>query len=225
MAPVVEPPATTAIQDYAKAIYSLERRSDGEAVATNDLAAQLAVSSGSVSAMLRRLAELGLVEHERYHGVRLSDEGRRVALRVIRRHRLLELFLVEVLDVPWDLVHREAEILEHALSDELVERVAVKLGHPSHDPHGDPIPSADLTVEEQATVTLGELEVGERGTVARVSDADSEMLRYLQARDVGLGTELEVIERQPIAGLLVVRAAGAEHQLGGELARAIRIAR
>lgn len=225
MSPGAESPPTTAIQDYCKAIYTLEAESAGAAISTTDLAAQLALTSGSVSAMLRRLAELGLVTHEPYYGVRLSDEGRRVALGVIRRHRLLELFLVEVLKVPWDEVHREAEVLEHALSDALVERIAVFLGDPISDPHGDPIPSADLSVEEQTTVMLGELLPGERGVLARVSDADPEMLRYLQERGIGLGIELEVIDRQPIAGLLVVRAAGSEHQLGGGLARAMRVAR
>lgn len=226
MASPVGPLPTTAIQDYAKAIYALERRSgDGEPVSTSDLAEQLALTSGSVSAMLRRLAELGLVEHEPYRGVRLTPEGRRVALRVIRHHRLVELFLVEMLDVPWDEVHREAEVLEHALSDRLVERIAVKLGHPTLDPHGDPIPSAELDVEEQATVPLEELAVGDRGLLARIVDADPEVLRYLQARSIGLGTELTVIERQPVAGLLTVSAGGSEHQLGGGLARAMHVAR
>ena len=136
-------PASSAVEDYLKAVYALESRLEGP-VPTNALADRLGVTPGSVSGMLRRLDELGLLEHERYRGVRLTEEGRRVALRTLRNHRLLELLLVEMLDVPWDLVHEEAELLEHVLSDELAERIAAKLGNPEFDPHGDPIPSADL---------------------------------------------------------------------------------
>src|SRR3954470_16509225 len=132
-----------AIEDYAKAIYVLETRGD-EPVSTNALADRLNVTPGSVSAMVRKLAELDLVTHQPYHGVRLTPGGRRVALEVIRHHRLLELFLAEVLDMPWDRVHEEAEVLEHVLSTELEEVIAAKLGNPTHDPHGDPIPSADF---------------------------------------------------------------------------------
>ena len=139
-------PASSAVEDYLKAVYALETRLDGP-VPTNALAERLGVTPGSVSGMLRRLDELGLLEHERYRGVTLTAEGRRVALRTLRNHRLLELLLVEMLDVPWDLVHEEAELLEHVLSDELAERIAAKLGHPEFDPHGDPIPSADLDVD------------------------------------------------------------------------------
>ena len=135
---------TVAVEDYAKAIYTLEER-DG-AVSTNDLAALLDVKPGSVSGMLRKLDSLGLVEHERYRGVRLTEKGRRVALEVIRHHRLLELFLVENLGMTEDEVHAEAEVLEHALSEELEELIARKLGDPTVDPHGDPIPSRELTL-------------------------------------------------------------------------------
>ena len=135
---------TAAVEDYAKAIYTLEER--GDAASTNDLAALLDVKPGSVSGMLRKLDALGLVEHERYRGVRLTDKGRRVALEVIRHHRLLELFLVEDLGMTEDDVHAEAEVLEHALSEELEELIARKLGDPTVDPHGDPIPSRELTM-------------------------------------------------------------------------------
>jgi DtxR family Mn-dependent transcriptional regulator len=137
---------TVAVEDYTKAIYTLEMR-DGSA-STNDLAAVLDVRPGSVSGMLRKLSTLGLVEHERYRGVRLTEKGRRVALEVIRHHRLLELFLVENLGMTSDEVHAEAEVLEHALSEELEELIATKLGDPTVDPHGDPIPSRDLTLPE-----------------------------------------------------------------------------
>src|SRR5437762_13732859 len=135
---------TVAVQDYAKAIYTLESR-DG-AASTTVLAALLEVRPASVSGMLRKLSELGLVEHERYHGVRLTERGRRVALEVVRHHRLLELFLVESLGMTWDEVHAEAEVLEHVLSEELEELIAAKLGDPAFDPHGDPIPSRELNV-------------------------------------------------------------------------------
>ena len=135
------PPLTAAVEDYVKAIYMLE--GSGEAASTNALAARLEVTPAAVSGMLRKLAGLGLVEHEPYRGVRLTERGRFVALEVIRHHRLLELFLVENLGMGWDEVHAEAEVLEHVLSEELEELIAAKLGHPTHDPHGDPIPGAD----------------------------------------------------------------------------------
>ena len=141
---------TVAVEDYAKAIYRLEERAGS--ASTNDLAALLDVKPGSVSGMLRKLSSLGLVEHEPYRGVRLTEEGRRVALEVIRHHRLLELFLVQDLGMTEDEVHAEAEVLEHALSEELEELIARKLGDPTVDPHGDPIPSRELTLPQRETV-------------------------------------------------------------------------
>src|SRR5437868_14238530 len=132
---------TSSIQDYAKAVYALEARAGG-AVSTNDLAERLGVTPGSVSAMLRKLSDVGLVEHQPYHGVRLTQKGRRVALEVLRHHRLIELFLSEELGMPWDRVHAEAEVLEHAISEDLEQLIADRLGHPKLDPHGDPIPTA-----------------------------------------------------------------------------------
>src|SRR5437660_9820706 len=159
---------SSAVEDYAKAIYALERRS-GDAVTTNALAERLGVTAASASGMVKRLGELGLVEHRRYRGVSLTDRGRRVALEVMRHHRLLELYLVESLGVPWDRVHREAEVLEHVLSDELEELIAAKLGDPTRDPHGDPIPTRDLQIEERPTERLQSLGPGDRGTFTRVS--------------------------------------------------------
>jgi DtxR family Mn-dependent transcriptional regulator len=173
--------------------------------------------------MLRRLDELGLLEHERYRGVTLTDEGRRVALRTLRNHRLLELLLVEMLDVPWDLVHEEAELLEHVLSDELAERIAAKLGNPEFDPHGDPIPSADFDVTERETRSLDEIDVGETVRFVRVSDADPAMLRYLRERDIVPGVTLTVTDRQPFGGPLTVRHSGGSYPLGGQLAAAMRV--
>jgi DtxR family transcriptional regulator, Mn-dependent transcriptional regulator len=211
-----------AIEDYAKAIYSLSRQGDGTAT-TNALAERLGVTPASVSAMVKKLDERGLVRHVRYKGVVLTPEGERVALEVMRHHRLLETYLVEHLGVPWDRVHEEAEALEHVLSEYLEARIAAKLGHPTHDPHGDPIPSAALEIEEPETSSLADLEAGARGRFVRVSDSDPAMLRYLDERGVTLGDDLEVIEKQPFDGPLTVRFGARQHVLGGTLARAMRV--
>jgi DtxR family Mn-dependent transcriptional regulator len=214
---------SSAVQDYAKAIYALQGRGGGEAVATNDLAARLGVTPASASSMARKLAELGLADLEPYRGVRLTPEGERVALEVLRHHRLLELYLAEHLGVPWDRVHEEAEALEHVISEDLEARIAAKLGNPTRDPHGDPIPSVDLAIDEEATTSLEALEVGMRGRFVRVSDSDPAMLRYLDERGIGIGDELEVVERQPFGGPLTVVIGGARQVLGGALARAMRV--
>ncbi len=215
--------STAAIEDYAKAIYALEERAD-DAVTTTALAERLEVTPGSVSAMLKKLDAAGLVSHEPYRGVRLTPAGRRVALEVIRHHRLIELFLAEVLDMPWDRVHAEAEVLEHVLSEELEGLIAEKLGHPTCDPHGDPIPSADLELTEaRRGVPLESLEPGATGRFLRVSDADPEMLRWLAEREVRPGDEVAVLDKQPFAGPLTVRVGEAVHVLGGGVAAAMRI--
>jgi DtxR family Mn-dependent transcriptional regulator len=212
-----------AIEDYAKAIYALQRRAHGEGVSTNDLAERLGVTAASVSAMLKKLAERGLAVHEPYRGVQLTGEGERVALEVLRHHRLLELYLTEHLGVPWDRVHEEAEALEHVLSEDLEARIAAKLGNPTHDPHGDPIPDVDLVVDEGQTRSLADLEPGARGRFVRISDSDPAMLRYLDTRGVRLGDRCKVLERQPFGGPLTVRFGAAEHVLGGALAAAMRV--
>lgn len=213
---------SAAIEDYCKAIYTLESRAQTP-VSTNALAERLELTTGSVSGMLKKLGELGLISHEPYRGVRLTGEGRRLALEVIRHHRLLELYLAEALQMPWDRVHDEAEVLEHVLSEELEQLIAAKLGNPTIDPHGDPIPSADLQLKERPTRSLESLQPGERGTFVRVSDADPEMLRYLAGRGIMPGGRIAVIERQPFGGPLLVSVDGSEHTLGGELPRAMRI--
>jgi DtxR family Mn-dependent transcriptional regulator len=209
------------MQDYAKAIYTLEAREG--VVSTTALAARLEVQPGSVSGMLRKLADLGLVEHERYHGVRLTERGRAVALEVIRHHRLLELFLVESLGMSWDEVHAEAEVLEHVLSEDLEELIAAKLGDPTLDPHGDPIPSRELKIVDDQAGVLYELEPGRQATFVRISDADPAMLRFLAERGIAPGARLEVVERQPFDGPLYVRAGDDVHVLGATLARAMRV--
>ncbi len=217
------PELSHAVQDYAKAVYSLEQRG-GCAVTTNALAARLNVTPGSASAMVKKLAALGLVSHAPYKGVTLTDQGRRVALQVLRHHRLLERYLAEELGVPWDRVHEEAEVLEHVLSQELEERIAAKLGHPSLDPHGDPIPTQAGEVEEGVTCALSDLEPGQRGRLARVSDSNPDMLRYLADREIRPGTEIEVRAREPFGGALTVRTGQGDHALGRELAQAMRVA-
>ena len=214
---------SSAIEDYAKAIYALQTRGGGAAVSTNALAERMGVTAASASGMIKRLDDLGLVSHEPYRGVLLTTAGRRIALEVLRHHRLLELYLAETLDVPWDRVHAEAEVLEHVLSEELEELIAAKLGHPTRDPHGDPIPSADLELEERPTATLAELDAGACGVLVRVSDSEPEMLRYLAQRGIAPGDGFEVIERQPFDGPLFVRFGGDVHVLGGSLARAMRV--
>ena len=210
------------VQDYAKAVYALETRG-GSAVSTNDLAARLGVTPASVSGMVHKLTEVGIVEHEPYHGVRLTGEGRRVALEVLRHHRLLELFLAQELGMSWDRVHAEAEVLEHVLSEELEELIAAKLGDPTHDPHGDPIPTRDLTIEEGATQSLQALAVGARGRLKRVSDSDPDMLRFLAERGIAPGDQFEVVDKQPFDGPLFLRFGDDVHVLGGALARAMRV--
>jgi DtxR family transcriptional regulator, Mn-dependent transcriptional regulator len=213
---------SASVQDYAKAVYALEAR-QGEAVSTTELAERLRVTPGSVSAMVRKLSEVGLLEHEPYHGVRLTSQGRRVALEVLRHHRLLELFLAEELGMPWDRVHAEAEVLEHVLSEELEELIAARLGDPTVDPHGDPIPTLEFGIEERSTHSLDELPVGSTGRFVRVSDSDPEMLRYLAEQGIDLGDHLEVVEHQPFGGPVFVRFGEREHAIGGALARAMRI--
>ena len=218
----IENSFSAAVEDYAKAIYSLEQR-EGGAVSTTALADRLEVTPASASGMVRRLGELGLVTHAPYRGVQLTERGVRVALEVLRHHRLLELYLATSLGVPWDRVHDEAEVLEHVLSEELEALIAAKLGNPTHDPHGDPIPSADLTLEEQPTERLSDQHAGARGRFVRVSDSDPAMLRYLAERGIAPGDDFEVVDRQPFDGPVFVRFGEDVQVLGGALAGAMRV--
>jgi DtxR family transcriptional regulator, Mn-dependent transcriptional regulator len=211
-------------ENYAKAVYELEARGETP-VGTKAVAERLGVTPASASGMLKRLADEGLVEYEPYHGARLTPEGERLALEMIRHHRLLELFLAEVLEMPWDRVHAEAEVLEHHISEELEELIAAKLGQPVRDPHGDPIPDRDLEVSAEDSVPLSDLEPGERGVFARVSDSDSAMLRYLAEREIRPGDRLLVRSREPFGGPLIVEIAGRSHSLGPQLADSLRVRR
>jgi DtxR family Mn-dependent transcriptional regulator len=213
---------SASVQDYAKAVYALEAR-EGGSVSTNELAERLGVTPGSVSAMVRKLAEFGLLEHEPYRGVRLTSRGRRVALEVLRHHRLLELFLAEELGMPWDRVHDEAEVLEHFLSEDLEALIAARLGDPRVDPHGDPIPTAQFEIDEGDTASLDGLPLGAVGRFVRVSDSDPAMLRYLAEQGIALGDRIEVTGRQPFGGPVFARCGDRELPLGGRLAAAMRI--
>ena len=173
--------------------------------------------------MVKKLAERGLAAHVPYKGVELTPAGERVALEVLRHHRLLELYLAEHLGVPWDRVHDEAEALEHVISEDLEARIAAKLGNPTHDPHGDPIPSAELVIDEGDTQALEALPVGAEGRFVRVSDADPTMLRWLHDQGIVLGAELAVVDRQPFEGPVTIRLGDREHVLGGRVARAMRV--
>ncbi|WP_067964667.1 metal-dependent transcriptional regulator [Nocardiopsis trehalosi] len=195
---------STSVEDYVKVIYDLQERGSGP-VTISAMADRLSVSNSSVSGMLRKLGELGLVEHRRYGHVRLTETGDKAALAVLRRHRLLETYLVEALGYSWDEVHDEAEILEHVVSDRFVDRIADHLGDPVVDPHGDPIPTRDGEVVERDTRLLSEAADGTGGVIVRVNDSDPELLRYLAEQRIGIGMRVEVVERQPFGGSLVVR--------------------
>jgi DtxR family transcriptional regulator, Mn-dependent transcriptional regulator len=210
--------ASEAVEDYAKAIFALQRR-ERRPVGTSALAERLGISPASVTAMLKRMDEMKLVHYEPYRGVTLTPTGEKVALEVIRHHRLLEAYLSDALGMPWDRVHDEAEVLEHYISEELEERIATALGDPSRDPHGDPIPDRELALGAESGIPLIELETGESGTFSRVSDSDPEMLRYLAEQGIRPGATVRVTERQPFGGPLFVEVEGERHAVGGDLAR------
>jgi DtxR family Mn-dependent transcriptional regulator len=173
--------------------------------------------------MLKRLDELGLVRYEPYHGVTLTAAGEKVALEVIRHHRLIEAFLADALGMSWDRVHDEAEVLEHYISEDLERLIADKLGNPPLDPHGDPIPTPELAIAVDHTTALDQLQAGALATFARVSDSDPRMLRYLDERGIRPGVALRVTDVQPFGGPVFVEVDGKEHALGGELAEKMRV--
>jgi DtxR family Mn-dependent transcriptional regulator len=212
---------TDAIQDYLKEIYKLEAA--GERVTTSALAGELGISAPSVTSMLKKLAGLGLVEHERYRGARLTRKGERVALEVIRHHRLLEQYLSQTLGLPIDALHDEADRLEHALSEELEAHIDRTLGYPTRDPHGDPIPGPDLKVVVTKAMPLSSLEPGAKATVERIPDGDGELLRYLSELKLIPGNRVEVKGSAPFEGPLTVRVGGEEHAISRELAARIAV--
>jgi DtxR family transcriptional regulator, Mn-dependent transcriptional regulator len=207
---------TPAVEDYLKAIYQLSV--EGAPVSTSAIAERLGIAAGSVTGMLKRLAEAGLVEHTRYHGASLTETGAADAVRTIRRHRIVELFLVDVLGYTWDRVHDEADRLEHVVSDELIDRMAAVLGQPDADPHGAPIPAAMGEFREERYPSLAELEPGACATLRQVPDEDAAALRYLAELDLRPGAELEVLAVAPFNGPLRVRINGHEQVVGRDLA-------
>ena len=210
---------SAAIQDYLKVIYQVQREKGK--VTTSALAERLSVSSASVTNMVKKLAEMKLVKHTPYRQVVLTPAGEKIALEIVRHHRLLELYLAEVMGYSWDQVHEEAEKLEHVISEEFEERMSAALGHPSVDPHGHPIPAKDGTITVLEHGRLSDLPIGSRGVVRRVDDRDPDCLRYLQRRGLVLNARIEVLRREPFDGPLVVRVGSDEHHLGLEVARRV----
>lgn len=214
---------TPAIEDYLKAIYSLQQQSG--AVTTSLLGEQRGLKPGSVTGMVKKLAEMNLVQHTPYQGVLLTASGERVALEVIRHHRLLELYLVEALGYSWDEVHEEAEKLEHHISEKLEARIAARLGHPTFDPHGDPIPTLEGILPASRDLRLAELQVADQGRIVRVRDQSAERLRYLADLGLVLGAFVSVTASAPFDGPITVRLGGADHALDRRMARTIEVER
>lgn len=212
-------PISTAIEDYLKAIWLVAQDASAS---TNDLALQLKISAPSVSSMLGKLREQNFVHYEPYRGVRLTEKGEREALRLLRRHRLIETFLLEHLGYDWGEVHEEAEKLEHAVSDTFTERLDNFLDHPSHDPHGDPIPTLKGKLPVTPNTPFAELSIGETLKIARLMSQDKDVLTYLKSLAIEPSKELQLVKREPVGGLVHVEIDGAETVLSKELAMLIR---
>jgi DtxR family Mn-dependent transcriptional regulator len=215
---------SSSIEDYVKVIYSFTEWQD-KPITSSRLAQRLGVANSSVSEMVRKLKDQGLVDHKPYSAITLTEDGVRLALSMVRRHRLIETYLVQELGYSWDEVHDEAELLEHAVSDTFIERMAAKLGDPIRDPHGDPIPSADGSIMLPAAHRLSELDEGHTGRITRISDENPDLLRYLAAEEIDLDDDVEVIGRKPFGGPLVVRIgsgdARREYDLADEVTSAL----
>ncbi len=208
---------SSSIEDYVKVIYGFTEWQD-KPITSSQLAQRLGVANSSVSEMVRKLKDQGLVDHKPYSAITLTDSGVRLALSMVRRHRLIETYLVQELGYSWDEVHDEAELLEHAVSDTFIERMAAKLGNPQRDPHGDPIPAADGTVLLPEAHLHGELDPGHTGRITRISDENPDLLRYLSAEEIDLDAEVEVVGRKPFGGALVVRISNAGRKRDYDLA-------
>ncbi|HEU4558361.1 MAG TPA: metal-dependent transcriptional regulator [Longimicrobium sp.] len=212
---------TPVVEDYLKAIWMLQQQESP--VATSRIAERLGLTSAAVTAMVKRLAEQGVLRHEPYYGVRLTAAGELAALRIIRRHRVLELFLVEKLGYEWDRVHDEAERLEHAVSDELIERLARLMGEPERDPHGNAIPTAAGEMDTRRHPALGDLEPGDTRRVLEVEIEEPEQLRYLGSMDLYPGSEVEVVRKQPFEGPISLQVNGTPQVISHSLAQRIRV--
>lgn len=215
------PALTGQAEDYLKAIYEVEQR--GTAAGTNDIAARLGIAPASVTGMIQRLSRLGLVSSERYKGARLTEAGRTAALQLIRRHRIIESYLVQRLGFGWDNVHDEAERMEHAASDELIDRMAAAIGNPTEDPHGAPIPAADGTVDESRAEPLLTVGEGAAATVVRMSDRDPAFLRYLDEIGIRPGAAVRVVKRAPFDGPITLTVGGQERIVGTNVAARVFI--
>lgn len=222
MATAKPPPNTSVVEDYVKTIYAYTEW-QSEPITPSALAARLGLAASSATEMVKKLAASGLVTHVPYGAITLTEDGRMLALRMLRRHRLIETWLVRSFDYSWDEVHDEAEVLEHALSDRLLEAVADQLGQPRRDPHGDPIPSAAGEVEQPDAVLLRDAPDGHTGRIVRISDRDPELLRYLDAESIAVDATVAVAGRKPFGGPLSVRVGEAMHDLGDEASAAIWI--
>lgn len=219
-------PLSRSVEDYLKTIYQITEHA--EDAATSEIASRLGIAPASVTGMVKRMAEQGLLEHERYHGVQLTDEGRQAALAVMRRHRILETYLITKLGYDWAGVHDEAERLEHAVSDDLIERMAFALGNPKYDPHGAPIPTREGEIEKPSLVPLTALGVNDRAIVRQVGDDDSERLRYLKTLGLTPMTPISVIDRKPFGGPITIRVGTLITQdqvIGPELAECLFVER
>ncbi|MGB3771830.1 MAG: metal-dependent transcriptional regulator [Rhodococcus sp. (in: high G+C Gram-positive bacteria)] len=214
------PALSPVAQDYLKVVWTASEYSD-EPVTTKMLASRMSVSPSTVSEAVRKLADQGLVDHARYGSITLTEDGRRAAVAMVRRHRLIETWLVDEMGYGWDEVHDEAEILEHAVSDLLVERIDAKLGRPSRDPHGDPIPTVDGTIPAPPAVPLSNFAVGQTGKVTRISDSDPDMLRYFGSIGIALDLSITMVERRDFAGTVAVDVSGSVLDLGHVAAEAI----
>ncbi|MBE0411648.1 MAG: metal-dependent transcriptional regulator [Anaerolineales bacterium] len=208
-------------EDYLKTIYTLQE--DKERVSTNELAERLGVSAPSATSMVQKLAELKMLEYEPYRGVRLTLRGEKVALRVIRLHRLVELYLAEALGLPWNQVHEEAEKLEHVLSEILEERISAALGHPTIDPHGDPIPDRSLCIEQPQGQPLTEIEAGRWVKIIRVLTMDNERLSYLGSLGLYPNTQIRLLEKAPFNGPLTFEVGGDHYSIASEMADRILV--
>jgi DtxR family Mn-dependent transcriptional regulator len=216
MAKLLSADLSRSVEDYLKTIYHLTDH--GESATTTRIAEALAVAAPSVTGMVKRLAEAGLLEHLPYKGVTLTGDGRRAALRMLRRHRVIEAYLVRSLGYSWDNVHDEAERLEHAVSEDLIERMSRALGHPRFDPHGDPIPTADGFIVDLVTRSLPEVPVGEKVTISRVESTSSERLRWLADADLVPGVEVTILEHQPFLGPVTLQVGNERRVVGRDLA-------
>lgn len=212
-----------AVEDYLKAIYKLE--TEGEGASTTRLAEAMDVSSASATNMIKRLAKMGLVDYQSYKGARLSKAGRKIALEIIRHHRLLELYLLEVMGYSWDEVHEEAEKLEHHISERFEDKIAELLDHPTHDPHGDPIPSKDGIMPVMEDIPLNEAEQERSYMVTRVKDQDPELLRYLEKVGLLPGVRVTVENKQPFEGPMTLRVEDTEQVIGHNLGDSIYLAK